>query len=656
MRRGEVSRAAALATLAILTLSACVALAQFDSVRAATDTVSLVRSGLVASDSLTTGDTSYWAFGNSGPGVGTYSSSEDSQGLRIGAESTVTGDWVYNGATSPGTAASLFHASVSLLVTSVANGQMNSGIYVGGGNGNYVDCAAVVGQNESYWVVESATSAGSTDLYQSATGQPTAQDCTVITNGSNYLKVYIGGTAVYSRSTLTLGLSTPLEASLQLDTSSTGTMDSSAFLDYYATQSEAVTVTGAPPGGTAQMVDSSNDVLATGAVNSTGAATLLVGMYALPLSANIDVYDGSDALVASTPAPATIWGGDVYRVGSESTTTSTSTTFSAPQTLVQTSSGLLASDPLTTGNTSYWTFGGDAASQPGAKYAYSEDVQGLHIGAQSPAGGTYAGYYAVSPNSTGSLFHATVTLANTSVPADDFNTGLYVQTWNKDFIDYIGCLALSDAQGYYWTVVQSYGAVVGAQDINTLYESPLNTMPLTQGCTIITNGNNYLKVYLGGSSVVDRDNLTLNMPAPFQAYLEPQTSYASSMLFGTYTDYYETTSEGVSVTNGPLGGTAEIVSASGAVLASAPVAPNGTATMPVGQYSLPLSGYINVYGQDGSLVASTNAAVNIWGGDAYTVPSATSTSTTSTTSTTSATSTTTTLPVPVGLEVRHTRS
>ena len=194
---------------------------------------------------------------------------------------------------------------------------------------------------------------------------------------------------------------------------------SATFVNYYATQGEAVAVTAPPPGGTAQIADSSGQVLATALVGANGIAELLVGMYALPLSANINVYDGSNTLVASTPAPATIWGGDTYAVGSASTTSSTttsSTSTSTSWTLVQKSSGLVASDSLTTGNTAYWTFGGDAASQSGAKFTYSEDSQGLHIGVQSASSGTYSGYYAVSPNSTGFLYHAVVTLANSSLP------------------------------------------------------------------------------------------------------------------------------------------------------------------------------------------------------------------------------------------------
>src|SRR5438105_10003085 len=97
-----------------------------------------------------------------------------------------------------------------------------------------------------------------------------------------------------------------------------------------------------------------------------------------------------------------------------------------------------ASDSLTTGSTSSWTFGGDAAIQPGARFAYSENSSGLHIGVQSAAGGTWSGYYAVSGNSSATLFHAVVALAYTSVPDNGFITGIYVQTGDFHYIDYVG--------------------------------------------------------------------------------------------------------------------------------------------------------------------------------------------------------------------------
>src|SRR5438445_5660274 len=97
--------------------------------------------------------------------------------------------------------------------------------------------------------------------------------------------------------------------------------------------------------------------------------------------------------------------------------------------LSQTQSGFVASDSLTTGNTAYWRVGGSATSQPGAKFTFSEDSSGLHIGVQAASNGKWAGYYAVSPNTAAQLFHLTVTNTYTSIPstspASGFNTGLY---------------------------------------------------------------------------------------------------------------------------------------------------------------------------------------------------------------------------------------
>jgi hypothetical protein len=92
------------------------------------------------------------------------------------------------------------------------------------------------------------------------------------------------------------------------------------------------------------------------------------------------------------------------------------------------------------------------------------------------------------------------------------------------------------------------------------------------------------------------------------------------MLTGTYVNYYATSSEGVTVTNAPVGGTAKLVDASNAVLASASVAADGTATMLIGRYSLPVSAFIKVFDGNNNLVASTAAAVSVWGGDTYAVP------------------------------------
>jgi len=289
-------------------------------------------------------------------------------------------------------------------------------------------------------------------------------------------------------------------------------------------------------------------------------------------------------------------------------------------------SGLIASDSLTTGViSSYWHFDGSAAFQ-GAPYKYFEDSSGLHIGVQAQVTGTWAGYFAESPDTNGQLFHLVPTLSYTTIPDGSFNTGLYVQTYDPSSINYIGCVAVVTnsltQSSYFWQVVQAQGPSLAAVVITTLYTSSINNQPLTQDCTIITNGSNYLKVYLGGKVVFESQSMTLNMPSPFDAYLEPQTSSSSAMRFGTYTNYYATTSEAVSVTGAPVGGTVKIVDPSNNMLASAAVDSNGNANLLVGMYRFPLNANIVAYDTTNQLVASTSAPVSIWGGDVYAVSAA----------------------------------
>src|SRR3989442_7567854 len=73
-------------------------------------------------------------------------------------------------------------------------------------------------------------------------------------------------------------------------------------------------------------------------------------------------------------------------------------THAAPGDVTQVKSGRVASDSLTTGNTTSWTFGGEATILPGAKFTHSEDAQGLHIGVQAGGPNPRTRGYAQSPD------------------------------------------------------------------------------------------------------------------------------------------------------------------------------------------------------------------------------------------------------------------
>lgn len=272
-------------------------------------------------------------------------------------------------------------------------------------------------------------------------------------------------------------------------------------------------------------------------------------------------------------------------------------------------SGLVASDSLTSGNTAYWTFDGTATL-----HDYYEDNLGLHLGVQSPGSGTWVNYYAASPFVDAQLFHAVITIPYNSVADGVFNPGLYVE--GSDYAAIVGCQAFADWSGYYWTVQQTTDA---GMTWTILYESTASSLPHTQDCTVVTNGSNLLKVYLGGSVVFSSTTMDLNMPYPLRVFFQDDTSSSSSMRYATYLDYYATTDENIRVINNPSNAaTVKVVDSSGQVLSSSPVT-LGTATLDVGVYQFPLSATINVYDSNNSIIALSPAS--IYGGDVFSVTS-----------------------------------
>jgi VCBS repeat-containing protein len=287
------------------------------------------------------------------------------------------------------------------------------------------------------------------------------------------------------------------------------------------------------------------------------------------------------------------------------------------------SSGLVASDPRTDPKTRqeleadqrYWRYGGSAVAQ-NAPVDFFQDSMGLDVGVKAGSNGTYAGFYAVTPNTNASLFHAIITTPTRTIPNNFFQNGLYVQTANG-LINYVTCYSVTSTAGTTWHILHTYGNTTYSTKWIVLWSDPSPSQPLTRECTIITNGRNYLKVYLDSIKVYENNTLDLQMPAPFNAYLEPQNSYAGQMLYGIYRDFYIALDENVRVTNVPPEATrVDIVDASNNVLASSAVA-NGIAVLNIAQYHFPLAVNIKVYDMNNNVIASSS--VSIVGGDIYSV-------------------------------------
>jgi len=291
---------------------------------------------------------------------------------------------------------------------------------------------------------------------------------------------------------------------------------------------------------------------------------------------------------------------------------------SPANTFSKTNSGLVAQDSLTNDsrvNTDYWTLNGDAVKM-NAPHSYFEDSAGLHIGIEAASSGQWAGFYAMTPKTSAQLYHAVLSIPFKTVSDHWWDTGMYIQT-SSAAVNYVTCAAAVGTTGVTWQVVSTKGDTNSATQFNVLWKDTSANQPYTRDCTIITNGSNSLKVYLDNQLVYSSDTLDLQMPSPFNAYLEVQSSTISKKLFGTYTDFYSTTNQFVTVTGAPTGGKVELV-ASNSVLASGSVGSDGSVNLDVGKYHMPLAAQIKAYNSSGKLVASSDS-LSIWAGDGYNI-------------------------------------
>src|SRR5437016_3634302 len=100
-------------TVMIILILASAAGPGMNGAHAATSTITQKSSGLVASDSLNTGNTAGWTITGNAPAGGS-ASIENSSGLYLGVKTGTAGTWSGFFAKSPNTNAMLFHAAMTL--------------------------------------------------------------------------------------------------------------------------------------------------------------------------------------------------------------------------------------------------------------------------------------------------------------------------------------------------------------------------------------------------------------------------------------------------------------------------------------------------------------------------------------------------------------
>ncbi len=273
--------------------------------------------------------------------------------------------------------------------------------------------------------------------------------------------------------------------------------------------------------------------------------------------------------------------------------------------------------PMST-HPSGWYFYGSAFGVKAPITSY-ERRDGLLLGLKAANEGQWVSYYAMSPDTNATVFHAIIKSPYKSINGRlDFTIGLYIQTSTRyGHVSYVSCSSDVSASGIFWQAVETLGNYSQATKFKTLWADNSSNQPLTRDCKIVTNGNNFLEIYMDNNLVYSNDKLKLQMPAPFNSYLELTTPSSDMMRYGLFNNYYSAYGEDLKVINAPIGGYVKIIGKSNELLASGSINDAGVADLNIIKYSFPLNGMIRVYDSTNKLMASTPNTVGIFGGDVY---------------------------------------
>lgn len=282
--------------------------------------------------------------------------------------------------------------------------------------------------------------------------------------------------------------------------------------------------------------------------------------------------------------------------------------------------GLVVSDPLNNGKVNdYWIFGGSAESVQ-APYDHFTNADGLNIGVQAPASGIYAGHFAMVPPTNGTLFHSVITTPRSYISEGYLQNGLYVQG-SDGTPNYVTCVSIISESGKpTWAVTRTYVDAEGISKFEVLWSDENPKPSLTRDCSIITNGNNFLRVYLDNAEVYVNYDLDLQMTGPFLSFLETQSSYPGEKLYGTFNDFYITLDATIQVVNVPDYITkVALTDTSNNILAEG-IVNEGTSIIDIAELHYPISGNIKAF-QNSREIISTSSPVIVFGGDIYSVDS-----------------------------------
>ena len=220
-----------------------------------------------------------------------------------------------------------------------------------------------------------------------------------------------------------------------------------------------------------------------------------------------------------------------------------------PPRLSRLHSGLLVADPLdkpvTLGQLQdQYVLDGSAGPKLGW---VSETTAGLAVGIKAHNG--WAGWFASTIHAAGPAVAWHAVISPTALHLGTKGRGLAVfavqtaTTQKSGVINYIVVAAVCRSGSYRWLVGYAHGLVAGAST-QVLWASKWQPVPqhrtllASQAVTVVTDGSHSLSVWFGTDEIFSSERLVLKMPAPFQAYLEVQSS--APAYYARFNDFWVT--------------------------------------------------------------------------------------------------------------------
>jgi len=294
-----------------------------------------------------------------------------------------------------------------------------------------------------------------------------------------------------------------------------------------------------------------------------------------------------------------------------------------PAQLQRLRSGLVMADPLdhqlsASDLGDQYVLDGSAGARLGWAY---ETSSGLLVGVKAHSG--WAGWFAVTVHAAGPSVAWHTNMAATALPPGTKGRGIAVfavqtgTTQRSGAINYIVVGALTVKREYRWVIGYAHGIVAGATT-NLLWKSrwyPDGTAAAFMQATpvtVVTNGYHSVAVWIGGKEVLHRAHLAMDIPPPFQAYLEVQSS--APAYAARFTNFWVADEAPLEVSGVAARSPVSLVGAGGHVLARATANASGMALLSLPMPELAGTGALRVnlvHGGPGRAAGTSRSQVQV---------------------------------------------